>query len=382
MTTQIVNWFDKSLSTVVKAGVAFNSPDAKAATLVAPLVARLEKFDAEKALTVARTLQTSGSFNDLVMREIGAVDIGTRFLNISNDFNSIRADLSKMVSWMDDGKLDLSERLSRAWMEFRRGTVAERFQKIRAVFGDVILETSQQINKENLILSAYKEFRFAVKEAEGSAAALLQKAEAHLKDLKLKSEAVNQELSKQDNPEAVARLELERDVLISNIAEADSDYQLAKDLFENLKVSYNASELIFARIQQNVSMKEQVQQRSVVFFSTNELVFTGLATAFTSTQGLAESTLALEQMKAGVNNSIEDLAKHGTKQLESSTKAAYGATINVSSIKALADSIVEYQSSLSGLISDLRQEATATAIEIERETNQAKTKYALLMKEI
>lgn len=382
MTTQITNWFDKSLSTVVKAGVAFNTPDAKAATLVAPLVARLEKFDPENALTVARTLQTSGSFNDLVMNEIGAVDIGTRFLNISNEFNSIRADLIKMVGWMDDGKLDFTERLSKSWMELTRGTVAERFKKIRSVFGDVILETSQQINKENLILSAYKEFRFAVKEAEGAAAVLLKKATDHLADLKLQAEVVNQELSKQENPEAVARLELERDVLISNIAEADSDYQLAKDLFENLKVSYNASELIFARIQQNVSMKEQVQQRSVVFFSTNELVFTGLATAFTSTQGLAESTLALEQMKAGVNSSIEDLANQGTKQLEKSTKAAYGATINVSSIKALADSIVEYQSSLSGLITDLRQEATATVNEIERETNQAKAKYAQLMKEI
>ncbi len=101
MTTQITNWFDKSLAAVVKAGVAFNTPASNAATRVAPLVARLEKFDAESALTFARTLQTSGSFNDLVMREIGSVDIGTRFLDISNGFNSIRGDLKKMVGWMD-----------------------------------------------------------------------------------------------------------------------------------------------------------------------------------------------------------------------------------------------------------------------------------------
>lgn len=380
--TQIVNWFDKALSTVVKAGVTFAAPDATAATIVAPLVARLEKFDQTNALTVARTLQIGGSFNELVMREIGAADVGARFLTISKDFDSIRDDLKKMVTWLDDGKLDLVERISKSWMEFRRGTVAERFQNIRSVYGEVISATSNQLQKENLILTAYKEYRFSVKEAEASAAILLGKAESELAGLKTKLESVTRDLDTADNPEASTRLELERDVLLSQISEADSDYQLAKDLYENLKVSYNASELIFARIQQNVSMKEQVQQRSVVFFSTNELVFTGLATAFTSTQGLAESTSALEQMKVGVNNSLQDLATYGTQQLEKSTKAAYGATIDVAAVKALANSIVEYQTSLGGMIADLRQEATAAANQIEHETNEAKAKFSTLLQKV
>lgn len=179
-----------------------------------------------------------------------------------------------------------------------------------------------------------------------------------------------------------ASLVLERDKAVMYYKKLDKDYQIAKSLAENLKVSYNTSEVVFARIEQASDVKEQIFQQSVMFFSTNETVFTGLTSAFVVFGGLNEGTNTLNAAKDGMNKSLEDLATIGGTSLERGIKAAYGATINAKSVKMLVDAVVDYQANSAKLISQARKEATDNANEIERLTNEGKSRFIELSNQV
>ena len=53
----------------------------------------------------------------------------------------------------------------------------------------------------------------------------------------------------------------------------DKRYQIAKDLAENLSISYNTTEVVMARLRQITDAKERVYRQAVTFFGTNETVF-------------------------------------------------------------------------------------------------------------
>ena len=78
-------------------------------------------------------------------------------------------------------------------------------------------------------------------------------------------------------------------------------YQIAKDLSDNLTISYNTSEVIMARLMQTTNAKERVYAQAVSFFSTNDSVLTALKASFTGLFGLHESTQTLDAMKEGVS---------------------------------------------------------------------------------
>ena len=375
--TQPTN-FDKAMSALSKLGLMKPAaPDTLNAVL--PLIQRIESVDPDNALMVARIMQQSSTFNEIVRTKISSIEIGSRFITISNEFDSIRDDTRDMVSWMDDGKLDWKEKAKLSWMELRRGTVAERFEKIQTTFASVMKSTSEQISTEEFVLTAYQDFRFSIKEAESAAYSIVDKASAAWEASKAELQTANDRIATAQTAPEKSSFELARDQLIAQVQTAESVYQIAKDLAENLKVAYNTSEIIFTRLQQNIAMKRRIYEQSASFISTNEMVFTGLSAAFTSTQGLAESTQARDALKSGVNQSLEALADLGGQQLEASARAGYGATIDAKSVAKLADAIVDYQSSMNTLVAQLRDEATANANEIESVTNAAKDRFVALV---
>ena len=72
-------------------------------------------------------------------------------------------------------------------------------------------------------------------------------------------------------------------------------YQIAKDLSDNLTISYNTSEVVMARLLQTTNAKERIYAQSITFFSTNDTVLTALKASFTGMFGLHESTATLER---------------------------------------------------------------------------------------
>ena len=74
------------------------------------------------------------------------------------------------------------ERATNVWMKISRGDVADRFDKVRAIYLDVTKDTKGQIDREHAILEAYRDYRGALKQSEVLALEVLKVATAKLED--------------------------------------------------------------------------------------------------------------------------------------------------------------------------------------------------------
>ncbi|MEO1319237.1 MAG: cell surface protein, partial [Pseudomonadota bacterium] len=116
----------------------------------------------------------------------------------------------------------------------------------------------------------------------------------------------------------------------------------------------------------------------VTFFGTNETVFTALAASFTGLHGLHEATETLNAMKEGISESLEVLAEVGGKVQEEAVKAGYGPTIRADAVKALVDSVVNFQERSAQLIEEARQASTRNAEEVRLAVEDGKRRMTEL----
>jgi hypothetical protein len=352
----------------------------------APINALLEKIsdlEPDKIAVIAKTLGQSSVFNEVVREQTAAMSIGQRYQDIARGFDSIRDDAKMMVDQLDDGKIDFFERVNNVWMKVSRGDIAVRFDKIKATFLEVTSATKDQIQREARILEAYRDYRGALKQSEVLALQVLKSAEAKLDaakaGLKTASDAVASFAGTE--PAERAHLELTRDEHLRRVQDEEKRYQIAKDLADNLTISYNTSEVIMARLMQTTNAKERVYAQSVSFFSTNDSVLTALKASFTGLFGLHESTASLDAMKEGVSKSIEVLADIGGKVQEAAIRSGYGPTIRADAVKKLVDSVISFQEHSLGIVAEMRDMATKNSAEIRDAVEAGNQRIARLVTE-
>jgi hypothetical protein len=178
-----------------------------------------------------------------------------------------------------------------------------------------------------------------------------------------------------------ARLEMDRDEKLRDMQNEEKRYQIAKDLSDNLTISYNTSEVVMARLMQTTNAKERVYQQSISFFSTNETVLTALSASFTGMFGLHESTATLNAMKEGMSKSLETLSEIGDKVQEEAVKAGYGPTVRADAVKKLVDSVVNFQEKSRTIINEMRVASTKNSAEIRDAVEDGKRRLATLAAE-
>lgn len=353
------------------------------ATQDAPIVGLLEKISdlaPDKIVIITRTLGQTEVFNEVVRNQISGMEIGERYKAITAAFDSIRDDAKSMVDQISDGRLDMFERATNAWMKMTRGDVADRFDKIRSTYVEVSKETKNQIEREGVILESYRDFRGALKQAEILALDVLKSAEAKWNAAKAGLDEAGKTLAAfQGEAADRARLELERDEHVRQTQDEEKRYQIAKDLSDNLTIGYNTSEVIMARLMQTTNAKERVYQQAVSFFSTNDSVFTALKASFTGMFGLHEATETLNAMKEGVSKSLETLSEIGDKVQEAAVRAGYGPTIRADAVKKLVDSVVTFQEKSTEIIAEMRDQATKNSAEIRDAVEDGKRRIARLV---
>jgi hypothetical protein len=189
------------------------------------------------------------------------------------------------------------------------------------------------------------------------------------------------EANASSEPAERARLELARDEQVRALQLEEKRYQIAKDLSDNLTISYNTSEVVMARLLQTTNAKERVYAQAVSFFSTNEVVLTALTASFTGMFGLHEGTQTVEAMKEGVSQSLEVLADIGGKVQEAAVRAGYGPTVRADAVKKLVDSVVTWQTRSHEIIEEMRAQSTRNAEEIRDAVEEGKRKLARLAEE-
>ncbi len=381
MATEVIEkplqYLDKAVSAIKDLGIW---PTQSGEQPITGLLNEITGYDETKVILIGRTLTQASAFNDVVRSQVAAMNVGERYEDITNSFNSIRDDAKGMVDQLDDGKLDLLERASNVWMKVSRGDIATRFEKIRDTYLDVSKETKNQIDREHIILEAYRDFRGALKQAEVMALELLDVATQHLDEKKNDLKAAGDALSAftEGTPADRARLEMTRDEKLRDLQNEERRYQIAKDLSDNLTISYSTSEVVMARLMQTTQAKERVYQQSISFFSTNETVFTALSASFTGLFGLHESTETLNAMKEGMSKSLETLSEIGGQVQEEAVKAGYGPTIRADAVKKLVDSVINFQEKSRTIINEMRELSTKNSAEIRDAVEDGKRRLAQL----
>lgn len=340
---------------------------------------RLEAIDPDRVLVVGRTLQHASYFNDVVRNHIQAATLADRYADIAERFTSIRQDAKMLLDHAEDGRTSLKERAQQAWMKMRRGSIEQRFAEIAATYKAVARDSRTAIDNEQAILSAYMDFRSALKQAEVEAHVIHEQAETALVQARGTVDGAQAQLDESGEGKPRAEAELARDLALNHLREAQKAEQVAKDLAENLKVSYATGEAVMGRLSQTTEIKERVYEQSVSFFSTNESVLTALSAALTSMSGLHESTQTLNAMKDGVSDSLETLADVGDDVLIEGTRAGYGPTIRAESVARLVDSISDFQERTFEVTREMRQLSSDNAEQISQVVEDGKIRYRELM---
>lgn len=372
--TKMQTYLDKAVDVLEKFGL--KSGEEVPAELIR-LLEEVRHVDEPRALAIANTIKYMSSFNQLVRDNVENINVGNRYLEISQMFDSIREDSKSLIGQLDDGKIGPTEKMANLWMRIRRGSPSARFEKIVDVYKDVCKDTKDQLEREDAIMDGYIDFRFALKEAEILSRELLEKQLPNLDKAKTALAEAQKAVDeyKGGDESQQSRLDLSRDEARHAFQNEDRIYQLLKDIAENLSIGYDVGETLVTKLKQTHDVKDQVYRRAVTFFTTNEHVFTILGTVYTSQQGLHEATQSTEALKAGVNKSLEDVADLGRELEKAALKAGYGSTISPASLEKLVKAISDYQVESLHMIAELRQESEANAREIRRVVEEGKKRY-------
>ena len=367
-------YLDKALAVLKKFDLLAED---EAASELTELLQEVVHVDEPKVLAIARTIKYMSSFNELVRSKVEDIRVGHRYSEIAELFNSIRDDSKTMVAQLDDGKIDLGEKVQNVWMKLSRGTPHDRFEKISELYNEVCEDTREQLRIENEVLDAYIDFRFAVKEAEVLSQELLITQTEVVEGARTQFEEASAAVDAAggDDSAAKSKLQLARDEALETFNKKDRSYQLIKDVTENLSIAYNVGETLITKLKQTHDVKDQVYRKAVTFFTTNEHVFTILDTVYTSQHGLHEATQTTEALKEGVNKGLEDVADLGRELERAALKAGYGSTVNPQSVKKLVDAIVDYQTESRKMIEELREQSAADTKEIERIVEDGKKRF-------
>jgi hypothetical protein len=367
------NYLDRALGVLGELGIA---PRRDVPQELVRLLDEIRDIDEPKVVAIADTIQHMSTFNALVRDNVENINVGNRYLAMTEMFDSVRDDSKTLINQLQDGKIDLGERVQNLWMRLRRGTPSDRFEKIVDVYQDVSAETKNQLDREQKIMDAYIDFRFALKEAEIAGRQLLEEFTPDLEQARKSladAQAAVDRLKQDDS--ARSRVELARDEARFAYEKADRTYQLLKDIAENLAIGYDVGETLITKLKQTHDVKDRVYRRAVTFFTTNEHVFTILGTVYTSQHGLHEATQATEAMKKGVNKGLEDVAGLGRELERAALKAGYGSTIDPASVQKLVDAIATFQVESLNSIAELRKESEQNAREIRRVVEEGKRKF-------
>ncbi|TWU43393.1 hypothetical protein Q31b_24320 [Novipirellula aureliae] len=341
------------------------------------LLDEVKYIDEAKVLAIADVIKHMSAFNALVRENVESITVGDRYMDISQMFDSVREDSKRLIQQLDDGKISGTEKVSNWWMKIRRGSPNDRFEKIVEVYGDVSKDTKEALTKEEAIMEAYIDFRFALKEAEVLAREILDQHQPMLEAAKQGLSDAQKALDEYsgDQQGEKSKLELTRDESRFKFQKEDETYQLLKDICENLEIGYDVGETLITKLKQTHDVKERVYRRAVTFFTTNEHVFTILGTVYTSQHGLNEITQATEAMKTGVNKGLEDVATLGRSLERAALKAGYGSTIDPESVQKLVDAISGFQIESLEMVAELRRESEESTKAIRKSVEEGKKKY-------
>jgi hypothetical protein len=376
---QALAFLDKAVAGFKSLGLVLPQPEDAP---IQKLLSRVSTFGQDEAMVISLVLNRQQAFNQMAREQISGMQIANRQEKVVAMFNDVVSDAKTQVKLVDNGKLSFAGKFQIWWMETRRGNFPTRFTKIGQTYNSVSKDLGDQVEREQTILDAYQQFRFALKNSEVQANILLQRAEVTVAESKALLEQAQAEVTSfPADGDATRRseLELQRDLKINEHGEVDSAYQVAKDMRDQLQLAYTASEFIFASIKQGNNLKARMYEQAVAFFGTSDIVLTGLAVKFTQNHGMAEAAATSQAMTDGIGKALDHLSEVSGQNMEAALRAGYGPSIRAENLVRFIEHTVDFQEKQMAMIADLRQETTANTDRAAEAGEEGKRRFAALL---
>ncbi|MBL8738987.1 MAG: cell surface protein, partial [Planctomycetes bacterium] len=97
--SSVQKYLDQALAVLQRYGIL---PKQDAPPQLVKLLEEVRHVDEAKVMTIAKTVQYMQSFNAMVRDNVEDVQVGNRYLEISQQFDSIRDDSKTLIAQLDD----------------------------------------------------------------------------------------------------------------------------------------------------------------------------------------------------------------------------------------------------------------------------------------
>ena len=205
-------------------------------TAMAGVLQELVHIDEARVLAIASILKLSGSYNKMVRDNVEGMKVDDRYKTINELFDSVREDLFTLVKHAEDGKIDVGEKVSQAWMKLARGSPHKRFEKIFEINEDVQGDTKNSVDRHQRILDGYGDFRLAYKHGGILANEVLQMQEKTLEQKRAEFGVAQKTVTEYLGTDIVERgkLELTRDEARRFFEKEDGIFQTITDVAKGM----------------------------------------------------------------------------------------------------------------------------------------------------
>lgn len=343
------------------------------------LMSDLAPLGESEVVAIARTMAHMENFNQMIRERAADIRVGNRFEDIAARFTSIRQDSAAMVKRAERGRRTFTDRVAERVMTMRRGSIADRFQAIAEEAKAVFKDTEEQLRVERGMTDAYRLLRVGVKEAQLMAGELRNVARQQMEQAQAALRTTQAVVDDAGDADVKAVAELDRDQALTVYQTAERRYQTSENIYNGLTVAYATGDVIVSRLAQTTDAKERVLSQGVSFFSTNQSTLTALGITLTGVQGLNEVSRTLGAIKKGTEDALNALADVGTQVQEQALREGYGPTINVTAVKRLMDSVIDYQQRSHQIIQEMRNIASGNAEEVSRVVDEGKAQLVALI---
>lgn len=373
-TASIQKYLDAGLAILDKFGLKQEQPEE---SQLVKLLEDVKSVDEAKVMAIARVVHYQGAFCQLVDQNLQAEDICTDYQTIQDMFESIRQDSKRLIEQLEDGKIDMWEKLENFIVRIRRGSIQDRVKEIKDVYRDVSDGTRGRLEKEENILEAYSQYRLAVKSVEPLAYEVLERQTKILEDAKENfRKAADAVTEFQGIKSDLTRLELTRADMEKTYKDEDRRYQLVKDVAELITLGYNTGDALAIKLAQTHQSEQRLYSKSVAFYSTQESVLSLLSATYVAKFGEYAQAETINRMNEGINEALKDQAVFSKAGQEKILQAGYGSTVKAETLKIFVDALVEHEETSRPIIERLRAESAQNSIESSRILNEGKQRIA------
>lgn len=349
-------------------------------------IEELAVFGQDESLQLREVVENINSFDQLVANNLKSMNVGERYNDIRENFETILKDLERKLKGADGSQnmgSKLVERIQNKLVLWRRGSVKDRYDKIKVISESVFADSDSQIKHEQAIIEAYRDYREALRDS-GTLAKIIKERAAMARD-SFKDEytsLVDQLKEAQDsNAEtlAVALLQQQVDDIKRQFDAADRRHEIASSLEQKLTTTYGISDAVMTRYTQTAEVRERLQREAALYYSVNSGVMTTLMATFQQLEATNEGTQVLREIQKQQQKALDSLSRNGglaNKVVQEAQKVGMSVYFSAEDMRKLYASTVEFRINQARDYAKLRQERDANMIEVQKAIQEGQRKLS------